>query len=162
MMLANQLFVSAGHTAAEQTRWAFRVGHPATIGGAQRIYDGTHIEAIGHGVAMFEAMVVAVVGLHHALEDMFTTNAAAAALLRGGKRDAELQEHMVEAVEQFGSDLPNAREVIVAASERFYGPLTVYALLGAAIERQIVLGVRPRPFNKPMNTQNTSDLPLPV
>jgi hypothetical protein len=33
VMLANQLFVSAGHTAAEQTRWAFRVGHPATIGG---------------------------------------------------------------------------------------------------------------------------------
>ena len=138
LMLANKLIVSEGHKAAEQVNWAYRVGHPSIEKGTQRIFDGTYIEAISHGVAVLEAMNVHLNGIYADQSDMLVVNSSAHDIL-GGATEARLRDHAVSSLEEFKQDMPRTTEVISEASQRFFGPLTEYAVLGAAIQRKLVL-----------------------
>ncbi|AHB42746.1 hypothetical protein RAAC3_TM7C00001G0909 [Candidatus Saccharibacteria bacterium RAAC3_TM7_1] len=137
LMLANPDVVHQGHLQGERFSWAFRVGHPAAVRGSGRIYENDlHIEAIDHGVASFEAMAM-LVGAEIS-EDEFTVNANAVALVSQLK-EFKLQHYLDFALDSFREDTPRAVEVVNLASRRFYGALTSYALLGAAIARQFEL-----------------------
>ncbi len=137
-MLANKAIITSSHKLAEMGAWAFRVGHPATTAGASRFYEGDSVAAVEHGVMVFEAMTVAVVGLG-ASNDMLKVNRAATKLFSPATRESRLSEQMTNALDVFKTKMPRSADVIVSASRRFVGHFTEYALLGAALEREIAL-----------------------
>lgn len=138
LLLGNSLVVQQGHDQAERHNWVFRIGHPTAVRSAQRLYDGSYIDAVEHGVAVFEAMNVAVVGMHAAQTDVFKVNSNAYDLLAGFS-DGRLRNETIDALQQFMEDLPRTAEVIASTSRRYVGPLTDYALLGASIEQKMIL-----------------------
>ena len=138
LMLANHAVVTNSHEFAEMGAWAFKVGHPAIRAGVEQVYDGDRVVAIEHGVMVFEAMNVAVVGLA-ASNDMIVVNRAATGLLRQATSEGRLAHQVINAIDVFKAQMPRSAEVLVSASRRFVGPLTDYALLGAALEREIAL-----------------------
>ncbi len=137
LMLANKLLVETGHKAAENVSWAFRVGHPSIERGTQRIFDGGYIEAISHGIAVLEAMNVYLNGMYADRSNALVVNLSAHELLSGA--EARLRNQAISSLQEFKERMPRTTEVISDASQRFFGPLTEYAVLGAAIERKIVL-----------------------
>lgn len=138
LLLANKLIVDEWHDVAENIAWAFRVGHPAAVRGAERIYDGAHVEAVSHGVAVLEAMNTAVIGSVASDADMFRVNASAHDLISNAS-EGRLRGHSIAAIQDFREEMPRTAEVVQSTSRRFFGSLTEYAILGAALERRIVL-----------------------
>lgn len=138
LMLANKLLVDTGHKAAEETNWAYRVGHPSIERSAQRIYDVSYIDAISHGVALLEAMNVYLNGMYADRSDTLVVNQSAFHLVAGAT-EAELRDETLGKLDEFKHQMPRTTEVIADASQRFFGPFTEYAVLGAAIQRGIII-----------------------
>ncbi len=140
LMLANREIAQMGHVGGEQFVPAFQYIHPAALQGAKRVYEGVaRIEAVDHGVATFETMCVMTASLT-------PINGAEAArnsmLFAAAFDDAQIGLYMADSLDTFREQLPRASEVIKLASYRFFGSLTEYALLGAAITRRIELASR--------------------
>lgn len=141
LMLANPDLVHLGHLEGEKMSWAFRVGHPAVVRGTSRLYDDdTYTEAVDHGVASFEAMATMVGS--EVTTDSFTVNANAVALASQLK-EYKLQQYIDSALDSFRENTPRAAEVISLSARRFYGALSSYALLGAALARQFEIDASP-------------------
>lgn len=138
LLLSNKLIVSEFHDVAEKSAWAFKVGHPATTHCAGRLYDGAYIEAVSHGAAVLEAMNTAVVGVAASEADMFRVNSSAHDLISHAS-EGRLRGHSLAALDDFRDQMPLTAEVVGSASRRFFGALTDYAILGAALERRIVV-----------------------
>lgn len=138
LLLANKAVVAEGHQIADQSSWAFRIGHPAVVEGGSHFVDseGAKIAAIEHGVMIFEAMTVAVNGLR-VTQDIQAVQQAALSTYGGRRGDNTLR--VLTSRERFQEEMPIASEVINSTSARFVGRLTDYAVLGAALEREIAL-----------------------
>jgi len=139
LMMASLEIVQQMHHAAEQREWSYSVEHPSILAGTSRLYEGSFVGAVGHGVTVFEAIHTAVVG-QSASRDMLVVNQKATRLFNGSLRENELSDDMIRAVDNFKESMPRTCEVVASASERFIGSyLTAYAVLGAALEREIAL-----------------------
>ena len=136
LMMANEAILTSLHGPGESSSWAYRVGHPAAVRSSQRIYDGAPVGAVSHGAMVFEALHAAVSASSRL--DGIAVNKAAI-WLTSQATDSELSTAMVDAVDTFRAQMPNTAEVIAESSYRFIGPLTHYAILGAALERDIVI-----------------------
>lgn len=135
LMLANQALVQNSHQASETYSKIYRIGHPTIVTSMKRIYDNSQqLAAVDHGVAAFEAAALTIA---HAPEEenSIITHTNAASLLRT-LSDYEFRDYTLEAVERFQAETPRLKEVIETSSRRFHGPLTHYAVLGAAMARR--------------------------
>lgn len=130
--------VAEGHKVSESSSWAYKVGHPAIERGSARIWSGVHIDAMSHGVSILEAINFYLAGIYADRSDMFVVNSVAHDILSGAS-ESRLQGHAFDTLHDFKEQMPRTTEVISEASERFYGRMTEYAVLGAALERKIVL-----------------------
>ena len=140
LLLANREIAQIGHTEGERLVPAFGYIHPAMVKGAIRVYDGaTRIEAVDHGVATFETMCM----MTASITQIDSAEAARNSMLFAAAfDDAQVGLYMADSLDTFRGQLPRTSEVIKLASYRFFGPLTEYALLGAAITRRIELASR--------------------
>lgn len=142
LLLANEHVVKKGHELAENFNWVYRVGHPAVMHSAERMLDGTYISAVSHGVAVLEAMSSAVSGTCTADADKFMFNVKAYEMIRDAS-EGGLRGKSIDTLQGFREQMPRATEVIGSTSQRLFGPLTEYAILGAALERQIIVDSMP-------------------
>lgn len=141
LMLANNDIVQMGHIEVEKIAWVFRVGHPAVVRSLGRIYDESErLNAIDHGVAVFEAASSLLCNAPSGEESVVNTNAVA--LVRGFS-ERKLSDYVDTAYQDFVTSLPNTRDIVASSSERFYPERGNYAVLGAALVRQFQLDANP-------------------
>lgn len=139
LMLANQELLQLSHEAVEQLSWIFKIGHRSIVYSAANIFDeDERLAAINHGVVSFEA-IAAMVGGNVMDSNIIPTNREAVRLLQ--LKTTRLSNYFDEALEDFRDRTPRTAEVVRASSARFHGPLTTYALLGAAMSRRFELDV---------------------
>ena len=137
LMMANVGILQQHHDIVEDISWIFRVGHRAILHSTAKVYDDSdRLAAVNHGVAMFEAITAMVDGIA-AVSDPTPVNNQAGRLIR--LDTTEVSNYFDSSVESFKTETPRTAEVIRASSARFQGPLTTYALLGAAMSRQFEL-----------------------
>ena len=137
LMLANRQLLEQGHQASENVSWTFRVGHKALAKETVAVYDDDRqTEAINHGIVTFEAINV-MVNSDYPFNDISGVNRTAHKLLLLDERD--IPRRIDQAVDVFQVQTPRTAEVISRSSQRFYGSLTAYAILGAALSRQFEL-----------------------
>ena len=138
LILANELVLADGHGAAERVSVAYKVGHPAIWrAGLRAATLERRIEAVNHGVVVYESMAAMVQG-EPVRYDAFTVNTNACALATGLDEDG-LFEYIDKAYQQFGLDMPRAAEVVEHCAERFYPHLGSSAIIGAGLARQFEL-----------------------
>lgn len=136
--MTNRLLVEQQPDSATQKQLELKVDHPSITVNASEIRDGYYIDAIGHGLAMLTAISVSVDGLRPSAADVFRIDTGADKLLIAA-HDGRIGDDALEALQVFEEQMPHTREVIVVSSKRYFGSLTKFALLGAAIERQMIL-----------------------
>lgn len=137
LMMANADIVSRSHQAAEQASWLFRVGHATILHGAAKLHDGDErLAAVHSGVSTYEAITAFICGASM-VSDITVINNNSAKLRRAGSH--EISNYVETSLESFSRDMPRTSEVITASTRRFHGPLTSYAILGAAMSRQFEL-----------------------
>ena len=138
ILLANLMVVEERHLATERVSWAYTVGHPSILKAATTMYEGDHSSAIDHGVKVFESMVSFVATPSDRLAP-FAAEKAAIQLLKGHEDREDLWHYAIDVTDDMKQSVPRTAEVVSSASERFFGKLTSYALLGAALSRQFEL-----------------------
>lgn len=139
LLLLNAALVENGHRAAEATSWVFRASHPAITQGISRVYDDDKVTAVSHGVSIFES-TSAFVGVAHCTDDVekeFVVSRNAVLFARA-EEPYVVNARVDQAVESFRANMPNMSEVTLEISQRFYGHLAGYALLGAALARDFL------------------------
>ena len=141
LTLANAAMVTAFHSSGESSAFAYRVGHPAVMRSSAQLYEGSRIDALEHGIMVFEA-INAVVAATEADKLSPYIVQKTALWLDVQASDTELRKNSIDAIDTFKTELPNTTEVVAEASHRFFGALTEYAILGAALERDIVVSAQ--------------------
>ena len=139
LMMANVRVLDQAHTTAEQGSWIFRIGHQAVLNGAARRFpnaDQQALSAVNNGIATFEAVTCIINGISRDT-DMAPANREFLKLTHADTED--LDEYIETALQTFTTDMPRTAEVIRTSTRRFHGPLTSYAVLGAAMSRQFEL-----------------------
>lgn len=140
LMLSNYELVMGGHKAAEEASSVMRINHPAVVCGARRIYDDDRrVQAIDHGVAVFEAAHAYVVGKPLTTEAGDVTREYNAAKVGALLVPHDLSDYMDESVEALRHDAPRLAELSRVTSRRFYSNLTEYAVLGTAMARRLAV-----------------------
>lgn len=138
LMLANRELAQMGHSEGEQFVPAFQLLHPAALRGTARVHDDpTRLEALDHGVASFETLcmlLAANVAAHPRVA------AVVAARFAGqGTAVTSVERYLYQSLETMRVEMPRTTEVVLSSSQRFFGYFTEYALLGAALTRQMEL-----------------------
>jgi hypothetical protein len=137
LMMANTGIVDTSHQTIEDMSWIFRVGHVSLMKGAAEIYPASErLAAINRGVTTFEA-ITGIVGGIAMMSDPTPVNRQFSKLRAFGSN--EIGDYYDSALQSFTTETPRAAEVVRISSARFHGPLTSYAVLGAAISRQFEL-----------------------
>lgn len=134
LMMASREMITNGHAIAESLLWSFRVGHASILQSSERAYDEVDWQlAIDHGVTTFEA-IAAMVGGGHIQSNSFPINSEG---VRITQLDVDgFRDHGMSALDKFHQQAPRTAEVISMSSRRYHGPLTTYAVLGAAMSWQ--------------------------
>ena len=137
-MLANELQVQGFHNASESGVPLFRKLHPIV---SERLPNdcmaASQAQAMSHGMTVFEAINAAVNSIIPSKADITALHIA---LL-----SPEVNKYFTDkfeasdARERLLVDMPRAAEVIDEASSRFYAGLGDYAVVGASVEREIIL-----------------------
>lgn len=137
-MIANVDLLLASHQAVETNSLLFRQGHPSIVSKADELYDHPdRINAVNYGVMSFEAInAIVSSGLCHD-QTVGTQQVLWRIMEFMVLRGMELENRLDQAIETFRSAMPRTTEVVRAGSTRFHGHLSEYALLGAALSRQI-------------------------
>ena len=137
LLMANAELVGQSHQAIEQVSWVFKLGHATIMHGAPLIHDDdARLAAIDHGAATFEAMTCLMQGIA-VVSDIQVVNNQAARLRK--TTVTKLGNYMDESLDSFTTEMPRTVDVIRSSSRRFHGPLTNYAILGAAMSRRFDL-----------------------
>lgn len=122
------------HGFANKISWSFRAGHDILLGCVRKLYDERYHNALDHGITTVEA-VAAAVEVQTTSVDQFRVHRQ---LLQVAHMDeGQLQHYTDEALEELDDSSPRTTEVIKASASRFHGPLSTYALIGAAVSRKL-------------------------
>jgi hypothetical protein len=130
LLMANLRVLDTYHRLIEQESFAFAVGHNALVGMLKQNYDNKgFIDAFSHGITVFEAITATVGGeiMRSDIQDIMS-RAGEVSRFSGN----QITDYHDGAVEDFTKDMPRTANTIVASTSRFHGPLTTYALIGAA------------------------------
>lgn len=139
LMMANHELLERSHTAVEQLSYLFQVGHKSIRSRASHLFDDTdRIAALDHGITSFEAITAMVDG-SSMVSDIIPVHNQALRIMH--MDETELGSHIDQALDDFRQQTPRTAEVVRASSSRFHGPLTTYALLGAAMSRHFELSI---------------------
>lgn len=134
LMLANPDIMSGGHRLAEQSIQAFRLFHPVATASANRMFDGaSHLQAIDHGVACYEALCALLAAKTE--PNIFAAAKVCALLERATSFSVESYVH--NASDAMRQQLPRTAEVIHEASARYHGYFANLAVTGAALAWQM-------------------------
>lgn len=132
LMLQNKQVTQQYHQGGEGV-FVFRQLHPALTHGVETIYDeAARVDAISHGMMVFEAINAAVASARPAdvSEHTLSVVIAKPKTVQRISDPAQTQEVSNYFVEK----LPRTAGVVTSASERFFPSHLHYALAGAALE----------------------------
>ena len=139
LMLSNRAEVAMGHQMSEGISLIFRMGHPAVLRGASKIYDEENrLLAIDYGVSVFEA-AASIVMSTSALSSPEELIERRMAPVMDHLRPNVLDAYVSDAYDAVRAETPRLAEMTIETSQRFHGHLATYALLGVAIERKLIL-----------------------
>lgn len=134
LMISNIDIVNQSHKLADSISLAFRIGHMAILSATQKNFDKERaMKAIDHGVASFES-ISAIIGAAPTNKDTLSINRQATLLLM--LKGLDLENYLDENLEGFRREMPLTTEVVSTSAARFYGHMTEYAVLGAALSRK--------------------------
>lgn len=138
LMLANPDIAKLGHAKGEQFVPAFQLIHPAALRGTARVHEEpARLEALDHGIASFETLCLLLASNMNAHPRV----AAVIAARFAGHAAAitSVEQYLYGSLETMRDEMPLTTEVVSESSRRFFGYFTEYALLGAALARQMEL-----------------------
>jgi hypothetical protein len=140
MFLQNQEFIEASHPSAESTQLLYTMAH-WTVSETKDVFDDPSIYAgFTHGFTIYE-IISSLVAPKPALAEDASVVAATRGLMTALKSSKRV-DFLTDAYDELTSIQPVTSEVIAAASARYHTGLTHYAIMGAAIERQLELEAR--------------------
>ena len=134
LVMANKDLLEQLHDCAEAASAPLKIIHQALIHQSAAAFDSDsqYIDAVHHGVTIMEAVSVLV-----CTEEIFSIDRAKLKLglfNLAQRMPSEQQDWLVNAHNEFHDSMPQTAEVVQESSSRFLGPLTTYAVIGAAAE----------------------------
>lgn len=140
LFLQNQQQVEIMHPEVEKSRLLFELAHAAAKQAQANFPQDDHHASFTHGFTLYEIMSSMVAPK---IDEVSRTSVHVAA----GHFNLALQAHnrtdiLTDARDEFMAQQPRTAEVIDLASKRLYPHLSYYAVIGAAIERQLELETR--------------------
>lgn len=140
MFLQNQELIEASHPSAESTQFLYTMAH-WTVSEAKDAFNNPSVYAgFTHGFTIYEIISSLV-----APKDELAEKASVVAATLGLKTVLKSEyrgEFLTDAYDEFTSVQPRTAELITSASARYHAGLTHYAIMGAAIERQLEFEAR--------------------
>jgi hypothetical protein len=140
MFLQNKSLVEASHPSAEASQLLYSMAHWAVEQSKDSFNNPDTHASFTHGFTMYEVVstLVAPTPIVAREQSIFTATRDLVNALRG----AQMDELLSDAYSEFIQSQPRTAEIIVAAAKRYHAGLTQYALMGAAVERQLELETR--------------------
>lgn len=140
VFLQNKDIIAASHLSAESTQLLYKMAH-WTVSEVKNTFDNPSIYAgFTHGFTVYE-IISSIVAPKPALAESASVVAATRGLMTVLKSDKRT-DFLVDAYDNFTELQPTTAEIIAAASARYHSGLTHYAIMGAAIERQLEFEAR--------------------
>lgn len=140
LFLQNQQQVELIHPEVEKSRLLFELAHAAAKDSQDIFAQDEHHASFTHGFTLYEivsSMVAPVV------QDVGGASInVATGHFRAAIQSKDQVKFLVDARDDFLDKQPKTAEVIDKASKRIFPHLTYYAVIGAAIERQLELEAR--------------------
>ena len=139
LFLQNSDLVELSHPVAEQSRTLYVMAHRA-ITSAANILDSDHYShgSLSSGISYYE-IISSMVAMHPPLEQEARAAIAAQSLVSRLDDKSAFINLMVDARDKFTSEQPNAAEVIKSAASRYHKSAEQYAVVGAAVIRDLEL-----------------------
>jgi hypothetical protein len=140
IFLQNSSLVEASHPRAEQYQLLYRLAHIAVSQSKDSFTQDEHHAGFTQGFTFYEVISSLVAPKPVLIEDV-----SAIAATRGlnlALRSNKLTDYLTDAYDEFTAQQAVTAEVISTAADRYHPGLTHYALMGAAIERQLELEAR--------------------
>lgn len=140
MFLQNQSLVEASHPNAEASQLLYRMAHWAVEQSKDSFNNPDTHASFTQGFTMYEVVstLVSPTPIVAQEKSIFTATRD----LVNALRSRQMDEFLTDAYDEFIQSQPRTTEVIVNAAKRYHAGLTQYALMGAAIERQLELETR--------------------
>jgi hypothetical protein len=140
LFLQNEELVEASHPSAESTQLLYKMAH-WTVSETRDAFDDPSIYAgFTHGFTIYE-IISSLVAPKPALAEEASVVAATRGLMTVLKSDKRV-DFLVGAYDDFTHLQPVTAEIISVAAQRYHAGLTHYAIMGAAIERQLEFEAR--------------------
>jgi hypothetical protein len=140
VFLQNQSFVEASHPRAEQYQLLYRMAHIAVTHSKDSFTQDEHHAGFTHGFTLYEVISSLVAPKPVPLEDVSAM--AATRSFNLALRGNNFTDFLTDAYDDFTHQQTATAEVISNAASRYHPGLTHYAVMGAAIERQLELEAR--------------------
>ena len=140
IFLQNNMLVEASHPQAEQYQLLYRMAHIAVTESKELFNDDSHHAGFTHGFTLYEVISSIVAPKPPQVEPV-----SVLAVTRGlniALRSDKLTDYLTDAYDDFTSTQKLTTEVITGAANRYHTGLVHYAIMGAAIERQLELDAR--------------------
>lgn len=140
MFLQNQALLEASHPAAEQNSLLFHFAHMTASQAHETFNEDSYHASFTHGFTLYEIMSSLVAPRSPYLSDISVV--AATRSLNIALRTKKQDEFFNNARDEFITKQPTTAEVIKIAASRYHPGIAHYAVMGAAIERQLELDAR--------------------
>lgn len=140
IFLENQSLVEASHPRAEQYQLLYRMAHIAVSHSKDSFTQDEHHAGFTQGFTLYEVISSLVAPRPVLIEDVSAM--AAARSFNLALRSNRFTDYLTDAYDEFTTQQTNTAEVIASAASRYHPGLTHYAIMGAAIERQLELEAR--------------------
>lgn len=129
--LQNEQRVDIYHKASKNML-VFRALHPLLVGGVARVHEGSRVDAISHGIMVFEAITSAVTSV----SPERVSTGALSLIVQSEKTVRRITDPTTtkDVCEAFEDKLPRTAGVVSEASKRFFPNHVEYAVAGAALE----------------------------
>jgi|GEM_PF-1778462 len=140
VFLQNSTLVEATHPQAEQHQLLYGVAHSLVNDSKERFSEEAHYAGFTHGFTLYEIISSLVSPQPVQIEKATVITATTG--LTWALHSSRLDKYLTDAYDEFTHQQVATAEVISNAASRYHPGLTHYAIMGAAIERQLELEAR--------------------
>jgi hypothetical protein len=140
LLLTSKAQVAVQHKQAEEFSFLYKISHAAARLNADSIPVGSGFESLEYGMAGYEIIASIITPTQKPVEQL--TAHVAARSLHKVMRSSHFPATMHELYAEFAEQQPVAKHVIETAATQHYHYMAHYAVIGAALARQIELDAR--------------------
>ena len=140
VFLQNNTIIEAAHPQAEKHQLLYEIAHSLVKDSKDNFNDESHYAGLTHGFTLYEIISSVVSPQPLQLEKPALITAAKG--LTWALHSSRFNEYLTDAYDDFTHQQTVTAEVVSNAASRYHPGLTHYAVMGAAIERQLELEAR--------------------